>query len=169
MQDTIACIDAKAMVRHGCVPMGCSFPEISYCLQALKGPIAVAMAVIRGEGGVLGLYKGTVSTLWREIPGNAAMFGTYEVVKQWMARQQVRPAPKFLEYCSNPTDIVAHAQGRMFWEWKMQLSVSERVNVARMLDLAVFDFLCNISTAGINTLQDFIVPGWLGCAIHSTD
>ena len=74
------------------------------------------MAVIRGEGGVLGLYKGTVSTLWREIPGNAAMFGTYEVVKQWMARQQVCPTTKILEYCSIITDHVAHAQGNMFWE-----------------------------------------------------
>ena len=63
----------------------------SYALdvQALKGPIEVGLAVIKGEGGVLGLYKGTVSTLIREVPGNAAMFGTYEVVKQWMARQQV--------------------------------------------------------------------------------
>ncbi len=60
-------------------------------MQALKGPMEVAMAVIKGEGGVLGLYKGTVSTLIREVPGNAAMFGTYEVVKQWMARQQASP------------------------------------------------------------------------------
>ena len=70
------------------------------------------MAVMRGEGGVLGLYKGTVSTLLREVPGNAAMFGAYEVVKQWMVRQQV---------CPGHLEPTAHAcfQDNL-WQWRKQ-------------------------------------------------
>ncbi|XVE65290.1 hypothetical protein DITRI_Ditri07aG0169000 [Diplodiscus trichospermus] len=49
------------------------------------GPMDVARHVLRSEGGVRGLFKGLVPTLAREVPGNAAMFGVYEAVKQYMA------------------------------------------------------------------------------------
>jgi len=48
------------------------------------GPIDVARHVI-SEAGVRGLFKGLVPTLAREVPGNAAMFGVYEAVKQYLA------------------------------------------------------------------------------------
>ncbi|KAK1303848.1 Mitochondrial carnitine/acylcarnitine carrier-like protein [Acorus calamus] len=49
------------------------------------GPMDVAKHVLRCEGGVRGLYKGLVPTLAREVPGNAAMFGVYEALKQYFA------------------------------------------------------------------------------------
>eukprot|EP00262_Sarcandra_glabra_P006866 TRINITY_DN19426_c0_g1_i1.p1 TRINITY_DN19426_c0_g1~~TRINITY_DN19426_c0_g1_i1.p1 ORF type:complete len:299 (+),score=58.61 TRINITY_DN19426_c0_g1_i1:179-1075(+) len=49
------------------------------------GPMDVAKQVIRSEGGMRGLYKGLVPTLAREVPGNAAMFGVYEALKQFFA------------------------------------------------------------------------------------
>ncbi|KAJ0914072.1 putative mitochondrial carrier domain protein [Helianthus annuus] len=49
------------------------------------GPIDVAKHVLRSEGGIRGLYKGLFPTLAREVPGNAAMFGVYEALKQYMA------------------------------------------------------------------------------------
>ena len=54
-----------------------------------RGPRDVARHVIALEGGVLGLYKGLVPTLWREGLGNVAMFGVYELVKQWLAEYKV--------------------------------------------------------------------------------
>lgn len=52
------------------------------------GPMDVAKHVLRSEGGVRGLFKGLVPTFAREVPGNAAMFGVYELVKQRMAGGQ---------------------------------------------------------------------------------
>ncbi|XP_023540497.1 mitochondrial carnitine/acylcarnitine carrier-like protein [Cucurbita pepo subsp. pepo] len=49
------------------------------------GPMDVARHVLKSEGGVRGLFKGLVPTLAREVPGNAAMFGTYELLKQRFA------------------------------------------------------------------------------------
>ncbi|KAL5550953.1 hypothetical protein UlMin_001129 [Ulmus minor] len=49
------------------------------------GPMDVAKQVLRSEGGVRGLFKGFVPTMAREIPGNAAMFGVYEALKQYFA------------------------------------------------------------------------------------
>uniref|UniRef100_A0A7N0V8Z2 Mitochondrial carnitine/acylcarnitine carrier-like protein n=1 Tax=Kalanchoe fedtschenkoi TaxID=63787 RepID=A0A7N0V8Z2_KALFE len=48
------------------------------------GPMDVARHVV-SEAGVRGLFKGLVPTLAREIPGNAAMFGVYEGIKQYLA------------------------------------------------------------------------------------
>ncbi|XP_039051884.1 mitochondrial carnitine/acylcarnitine carrier-like protein [Hibiscus syriacus] len=50
-----------------------------------RGPIDVVRHVLASEGGIRGLFKGFIPTLVREIPGNAAMFGVYEAVKQYMA------------------------------------------------------------------------------------
>lgn len=50
-----------------------------------SGPFDVAKHVLKSEGGVFGLYKGLTPTLMREVPGNAAMFGTYEATKQYLA------------------------------------------------------------------------------------
>ncbi|GLT34725.1 hypothetical protein SLA2020_092250 [Shorea laevis] len=52
------------------------------------GPLDVAKHVLKSEGGTRGLFKGLVPTLAREVPGNAAMFGVYEAVKQFMAGGQ---------------------------------------------------------------------------------
>ncbi|WOK96120.1 mitochondrial carnitine/acylcarnitine carrier-like protein [Canna indica] len=48
------------------------------------GPVDVAKHVMR-EAGLRGLFKGLVPTLAREVPGNAAMFGVYEALKQKLA------------------------------------------------------------------------------------
>ncbi|CAN6486308.1 unnamed protein product [Victoria cruziana] len=49
------------------------------------GPMDVARHVLRSEGGMVGLFKGFVPTLAREVPGNAVLFGTYELLKQYLA------------------------------------------------------------------------------------
>lgn len=50
-----------------------------------SGPLDVAKQVLRSEGGPIGLFKGLVPTMAREVPGNAAMFGVYEALKQYFA------------------------------------------------------------------------------------
>ncbi|KAH9607058.1 hypothetical protein KSS87_004987 [Heliosperma pusillum] len=52
-----------------------------------SGPIDVAKHVL-SEVGAKGLLKGLGPTLAREVPGNAAMFGVYELVKQYLAGGQ---------------------------------------------------------------------------------
>lgn len=34
------------------------------------------------EGGIRSIYKGTVATLWRDVPGSVAYFGAYELFKR---------------------------------------------------------------------------------------
>lgn len=53
-----------------------------------RGPLEVAKHVLRFEGGARGLFKGLIPTLGREVPGNAAMFGVYEALKQYLAGSQ---------------------------------------------------------------------------------
>ncbi|KAL2531276.1 Mitochondrial carnitine/acylcarnitine carrier-like protein [Abeliophyllum distichum] len=48
------------------------------------GPMDVARHVLQ-SGGARGLFKGLVPTFAREIPGNAAMFGVYEALKNYLA------------------------------------------------------------------------------------
>ncbi|XP_038887492.1 mitochondrial carnitine/acylcarnitine carrier-like protein [Benincasa hispida] len=48
------------------------------------GPIDVAKHVFQSNG-VRGLFKGLVPTMAREAPGNAVVFGVYELLKQYFA------------------------------------------------------------------------------------
>ena len=43
---------------------------------------------VYAEGGIRSVYKGTILTLARDIPGSIAWFGTYEVMKRELARMQ---------------------------------------------------------------------------------
>lgn len=52
------------------------------------GPVDVAKHVLQSGGGMRGLFKGLVPTMAREVPGNAAMFGVYEALKQYFAGGQ---------------------------------------------------------------------------------
>lgn len=52
-----------------------------------SGPMDVAKHVLRSAG-ARGLFRGLVPTMAREIPGNAAMFGVYEALKQYLAGGQ---------------------------------------------------------------------------------
>jgi len=45
------------------------------------GPLDCAKKVVRSEG-IRGLYRGTLITLYRDVPASAAWFGTYELIKQ---------------------------------------------------------------------------------------
>lgn len=54
----------------------------------------VVRQVMKGEGGVLGLYKGFVPTMVREVAGCSAMFAAYEAIKLAAVKQQV-PATLF--------------------------------------------------------------------------
>ena len=49
-----------------------------------KGPVDVIVQTIKTEGIVKGLYRGNVSTLARDIPGNFVWYGIYEGVCMWM-------------------------------------------------------------------------------------
>ena len=53
-----------------------------------NGPIDVMKHVLRHEGGALGLFRGLLPTLAREVPGNAAYFGAYEWLKREFAAAQ---------------------------------------------------------------------------------
>jgi hypothetical protein len=46
--------------------------------------------VVKAEGGVTAVFKGLWPTLIREVPGNAIMFGVYELLKQKLAAAKVR-------------------------------------------------------------------------------
>lgn len=46
-----------------------------------------ALQVYR-SGGIVSLYKGTMLTLLRDIPGSIAWFGTYEIVKRELVKLQ---------------------------------------------------------------------------------
>lgn len=52
-----------------------------------SGMIDCARRVLK-EGGVRSLYKGTVATLARDVPGTVAYFGTYELVKRELTKLQ---------------------------------------------------------------------------------
>ncbi|KAH9261999.1 hypothetical protein BASA82_000916 [Batrachochytrium salamandrivorans] len=52
--------------------------ESSVSSHPLRGSFPVALHIIRHEG-VLGLYRGLLGTLLREVPGGAAWFGVYEL------------------------------------------------------------------------------------------
>lgn len=45
-----------------------------------KGPLDVLAKTWRQEGLFQGLYKGHLSTMYREVPGNFCWYGTYEIV-----------------------------------------------------------------------------------------
>ncbi|PWA00616.1 hypothetical protein BB558_003338 [Smittium angustum] len=54
------------------------------------GPIDVAKHVLKTEG-VKGLYKGTLATLLRDIPGSVFYFGGYELVKKALTPAGAKP------------------------------------------------------------------------------
>jgi len=47
--------------------------------EPYRGPVDCVVRTVREEG-VTGLFRGNLSTLMREVPGNVAWFGTYEAV-----------------------------------------------------------------------------------------
>jgi len=46
-----------------------------------SGPIDCAVKVLKSEG-FAGLYRGSVITLWRDVPGSGAYFAAYEFIKR---------------------------------------------------------------------------------------
>lgn len=57
------------------------------CPGQYKGTWDCAVSIYR-TGGFASIFKGTVLTLLRDIPGTVAWFGTYEALKVWMMHRQ---------------------------------------------------------------------------------
>jgi solute carrier family 25 (mitochondrial carnitine/acylcarnitine transporter), member 20/29 len=56
-----------------------------------KNSLECARHLVRTNGIIKGLYKGTALTLMRDIPANIVYFGMYEVVKQAMSKGAATP------------------------------------------------------------------------------
>ena len=79
--------------------------------KAYKGPIDCIVRTIKEEGISRGLYKGNVSTMLREIPGNFCWYGTYEAV----CILNTPPGGK-KEDCSPIVHMIGGgAAGAMYW------------------------------------------------------
>lgn len=55
---------------------------------AKPGPLTVIRQIV-SVNGYMGLYRGMLPTMLREVPGSCFMFSSYEGVKLLFARQQV--------------------------------------------------------------------------------
>lgn len=53
-----------------------------------SGPLNAMSLVLQFEGGLAGMFRGLCPTLVREIPGNAAYFGAYALIKNKIAEAQ---------------------------------------------------------------------------------
>jgi solute carrier family 25 carnitine/acylcarnitine transporter 20/29 len=60
-----------------------------------SGMADCAVQVYR-SGGIASLYKGTVATLMRDVPGSIAWFGTYEIIKRELVKRQGMEDPSQL-------------------------------------------------------------------------
>lgn len=91
-----------------------------------RGPLDCALKILRAEG-VPGLYRGLASTLLRELPGNFAMFGGYELVSHLLT-----PAGTRREDLSIWRNVCAGALGgASFWAVAYPLDfVKSRVQVS---------------------------------------
>lgn len=74
-----------------CTALMAPSERIKCLLQTSKGQYSgmmdCAKAVYR-TGGIASIYKGTLLTLMRDVPGSIAWFGTYEAVKLGMMKAQ---------------------------------------------------------------------------------
>jgi len=58
--------------------------------KQFRGPVHVLQHMWK-EGGITSVYKGTILTLMRDIPGSVAYFGAYEVVKRALTPKGSKP------------------------------------------------------------------------------
>jgi hypothetical protein len=56
----------------------CRLQTVGQGFRTYKGPMDVVLQTIKEEGFFRGLYRGNMSTLLREIPGNFCWYGVYE-------------------------------------------------------------------------------------------
>lgn len=74
------------------------------------GPFDVLVKILKSEG-IRGLYRGNVGTLCREIPGNIAWFGVYEIVtKAFLKPGETKNDLKFWQ-----TMIAGSCSGFSYW------------------------------------------------------
>lgn len=62
----------------------CRLQTVGEGFRTYKGPMDVVIQTIKEEGFFRGLYRGNMSTLLREIPGNFCWYGVYEGVCKFM-------------------------------------------------------------------------------------
>ncbi len=108
-------IKCRLQAQSGPRPMTPQLPSTATTPTPIRysGPLSVARHVMTAEGGARGLYRGLVPTFLREIPGNAAMFGTYAAVKHGLASAAGLSSPEALP---KPAMLLAGGiAGAAFW------------------------------------------------------
>jgi solute carrier family 25 (mitochondrial carnitine/acylcarnitine transporter), member 20/29 len=71
-------VKARLQVQYNAAPV----PGV----PTFNGPMEMAKHIVKAEG-VPGLFRGTVATLWRDVPGTGIYFAVYEAVRRAFAKQ----------------------------------------------------------------------------------
>eukprot|EP01122_Echinamoeba_exundans_P016301 TRINITY_DN8224_c0_g1_i1.p1 TRINITY_DN8224_c0_g1~~TRINITY_DN8224_c0_g1_i1.p1 ORF type:complete len:309 (+),score=74.77 TRINITY_DN8224_c0_g1_i1:37-963(+) len=71
-------VKARLQVQYNAAPV----PGV----PTFNGPMEMAKHIVKTEG-VPGLFRGTVATLWRDVPGSGIYFAVYEAVRRTFAKQ----------------------------------------------------------------------------------
>eukprot|EP00906_Rhabdomonas_costata_P006790 RCo009846 len=120
-----------------------------------KGPVDCAVKIVRSEG-VSGLFRGMSSTLLREVPGNFALFGGYE-----LSRHLLTPHGKTVDDLSPARLMLAGALGgACLWISVYPFDViKSRVQVSSGQSLKVMDVVRTIYRAnGIRGFYNGLTP-----------
>lgn len=88
--------------------------------QLFRGPMDVLRSTVKYEG-PLGVMRGLVPTMLREVPGNGAYFAGYELTKQWMARSQGLASPTDLG--AGSLMLAGGVGGASFWAFVYPMDV----------------------------------------------
>lgn len=137
------------------VQMQQSKPTVIPPEHLYKGPVDCAVKIVRTEG-VNGLFRGMSSTLLREVPGNFALFGGYE-----LSRRLLTPPGKTVDDLSSARLMLAGALGGVcLWSSVYPFDViKSRVQVSSGESLKVMEVVRTIYRAhGIRGFYNGLTP-----------
>ncbi|KAJ8984424.1 hypothetical protein NQ317_012487 [Molorchus minor] len=120
----------------------------------IVGPYKLTMQIIKNEGTV-GLFRGLVPTLVREMPGYFVFFGGYEGTREWLTN----PGEKKEDIGLFKTMLAGAVGGLSFWAFTYPADVAKsRIQVSNLEDNMVTTLMKISRTEGIGALYNGLAP-----------